>query len=51
MAYRLSCPCGTSVTAPKESILDDVRAHLSSAHGGRNYTDGEIMLMATVVPE
>lgn len=47
MALQLACPCGAHVEADDEVFVARVRDHLAAEHPGREYTDEQIMFLAT----
>jgi hypothetical protein len=51
MAYNLRCPCGVSITAPDDTFVATVQAHLADEHPGMEYSEAEIMLFAMRVRE
>ncbi|MFT3898753.1 MAG: hypothetical protein QM728_00690 [Gordonia sp. (in: high G+C Gram-positive bacteria)] len=51
MAYQLICPCGENITSLNDEFVDDVQAHLSAEHPGRNYSANDIMSMAMEVSD
>jgi hypothetical protein len=51
MAYQLNCPCGAMIADLDERFIGTVRAHLASAHPGRDYSDNEIMMISLPVPD
>jgi hypothetical protein len=51
MAYSMRCPCGLSITAPDDTFVETVQAHLASEHPGREYGENEIMAFAMRVAD
>lgn len=51
MAYNMRCPCGVSITAPDETFVATVQAHLAEEHPGREYGENEIMMFAMRIPD
>jgi predicted small metal-binding protein len=48
MKTRLTCPCGTMISAEDEDdLVEQAQAHLSEAHPGREYDRDAILFMAT----
>jgi|KBSMisStandDraft_5_1062788.scaffolds.fasta_scaffold5391128_1 hypothetical protein len=51
MAYQMRCPCGTTITAPDDTFVTTVQAHLASEHPGREYNADQIMAFALPLPD
>jgi hypothetical protein len=51
MAYNMRCPCGESITAPDDTFVATVQAHLAAEHPGREYGENEIMMFAIPVAD
>jgi hypothetical protein len=51
VAYSLRCPCGLTITAPDDTFVETVQAHLASEHPGRDYTEYEILAFAMPIPD
>jgi len=51
VAYSLRCPCGLSITAPDDTFVETVQAHLAAEHPGREYSENEIFAFAMPIPD
>jgi len=51
MAYNMRCPCGESITAPDDTFVATVQAHLAEEHPGREYSENEILMFAMRIPD
>jgi hypothetical protein len=47
----MRCPCGTTITAPDDSFVATVQAHLAAEHPGREYNADQIMAFALPIPD
>jgi hypothetical protein len=51
MAYQMRCPCGTTITAPDDTFVATVQAHLAAEHPGREYSEEQILTFAMPIPD
>jgi hypothetical protein len=51
VAYSLRCPCGLTITAPDDTFVETVQAHLTAEHPGRDYSENEILAFAMPIPD